>query len=458
VVCVQGLGFVGAAMAVAVADAKHGDGSPAFEVVGVDLPSPEGQRRIAEIQAGRFPFEALDPALQSAAADAHRRGNLTATADPGVYASASVAVVDVDLDVCTHHGTPTTEMEGFRAALQTLGERLPDGALVVIETTVPPGTTARVAAPVLGAALRARGLPTSGLLLAHSYERVMPGPDYLHSIKNMWRVYAGHSDAAARACQDFLSQVVDTNRFPLTRLSSTTASETAKVLENSYRAVNIAFIEEWSRFAEEVGIDLFEVVQAIRVRPTHNNIRQPGFGVGGYCLTKDPLFGQISARQLFGRPDLTFPFSTQAVSINAAMPTGAADRLERLLGGSLRGKSILLLGVAYRSDVADTRCSPSETFVREVTKREARVACHDPLVKHWEELDMPLLADVPPASGFDAVVLAVPHAQYLAFDFPVWLAGTQCAVLDANRILQPAAIAALRAAGTRVAVRGIGAA
>ena len=434
VVCVQGLGFVGAAMAVAVADAKHRDGSPAFEVVGVDLPNPEGQRRIAEINAGRFPLGTVDPLLQSAVAAAHQRGNLSATSDPTVYGKASVAIVDVHLDVRTQDGIPTADMSGLRAALRTLGERLAEGALIIIETTVPPGTTAKVAAPELELALRARGLPSTGLLLAHSYERVMPGPDYLRSITNMWRVYAGHTHAAACACHDFLSRIVDTSRFPLTRLASTTASETAKVLENTYR----------------------EVVEAIRVRPTHSNIRQPGFGVGGYCLTKDPHFGAIAARQLFGRSDLTFPFSTQAISVNAAMPIGTVDRLERLLGGSLRGKAILLLGVAYRSDVADTRHSPSEAFAREVTRRGAVVVCHDPLVKYWEELHTTLLADVPPAAGFDAAVLAVPHAEYVAFDFAGWLAGTRCAVLDANRVLPPAMIAALRESGTRVVVNGIG--
>src|SRR5439155_14626233 len=144
----------------------------------------------------------------------------------------------------------------------------------------------------------------------------------------------------------FLSCFINVRDYPLTRVGSTTASETGKLLENSYRATTIAFMEEWGRFAEANGIDLFEVIDAIRVRPTHSNMRQPGFGVGGYCLTKDPHFGAISARQLFGRSDLTFPFSTQAISVNAAMPIGTVDRLECLLGGSLRGKTVLLLGVA----------------------------------------------------------------------------------------------------------------
>src|SRR5262249_19673396 len=156
---------------------------------------------------------------------------------------------------------------------------------------------------------------------------------------------SGATPAAADACEAFLSQIINVQAYPLTRLHSTTASETAKVLENSYRAINIAFIEEWGQFAEEVGIDLFEVIDAIRVRPTHNNIRQPGFGVGGYCLTKDPLFAAVAARDLFDREDLAFPFSSRAVEVNARMPLRTLDRVRNLLGGSLTGRRLLLLGV-----------------------------------------------------------------------------------------------------------------
>ena len=113
-------------------------------------------------------------------------------------------------------------------------------------------------------------------------------------------------------------------------------------MENSYRAVNIAFIEEWTRFAEAVKVDLFEVIDAIRKRPTHSNKMQPGFGVGGYCLTKDPLFAKIAAHRLFDRKDLSFPFCEHAVVVNDAMPRGSLQRLELMLGG-LQGKRIALL-------------------------------------------------------------------------------------------------------------------
>ena len=142
------------------------------------------------------------------------------------------------------------------------------------------------------------------------------------------------------------------------------ASETGKLLENTYRAVNIALIDEWSRFAEGIGIDLFEIVDAIRVRPTHSNMREPGFGVGGYCLTKDPLFAGVGARELFGLKNLSFDFARLAVETNEKMPLATLDRMREYFRGALSGKRGLLCGISYRSDVGDTRYSPAEIFAK----------------------------------------------------------------------------------------------
>jgi len=456
VVCVQGLGFVGGAMAIAIASARDQEGRPRFTAIGVDLPTPLGQERIDALNAGRFPFVTGDHTLVEAAVAAHAAGNLRATSDPAVFAEADIVVVDIHLDVARVGEASTIDFTGFRAAIRTIASHARPGTLVIVETTVPPGTCERVIAPELAAALRARGLREDALLLAHSYERVMPGEDYLASITNFWRVYSGHTPAAADACEAFLSEVINVTDYPLTRLASTTASETAKVLENSYRATNIAFIEEWGRFAEAVGIDLFEVLTAIRRRPTHNNIRQPGFGVGGYCLTKDPLFVGIAVRELFDRPDLGFPFSEMAVRVNAVMPLVSLDRVQTLLGGTLRGKRILLMGVAYRQDVADTRYSPSQTFVEEGRRRGADVVVQDPLVTEWPELGIAVAAEPPPAHSVDAVVLAVPHRAYRAFDFSAWLQGATPIVLDANAVLTPAQRQAVIASGAALHAIGEG--
>ena len=456
-VCVQGLGFVGMAMALATASARRPDGLPAFEVIGVELDNEAGRRRVEAVNDGRLPITTSDARMEAAMAEAVEAGNLKATTDPEAYGSAEVAIVDIGLDITRTDDGPTVDFSGLRAAVRSLAERLPQGALMIVETTVPPGTCATVVAPEIESALRERGLPPDSILLAHAYERVMPGPQYLDSIVNYWRVYAGHTPEAADACERFLSQVVNTDEFPLTRLGSTTASETAKVLENSYRALTIAFMEEWGRFAEEAGFDIFEAIDAIRMRPTHANMRQPGFGVGGYCLTKDPLFAEYGARELLGFNELEFPFSEGALEVNNVMPLVTLDKVDELLGG-LEGKRILLLGVSYREGVADTRESPAATFIAEATRRGTEVVAQDPLVKEMgADQAGGVVAELPAPDGFDAIVFAVPHSQYAELDLVDWIGSATPLVVDASRVLDIAKLRALAEHGLQVWSIGRGA-
>ena len=162
----------------------------------------------------------------------------------------------------------------FQKAISTIGMKCKEEVLIS-ETTVPPGTV-KILYIQFYKKFKERGLSTNLLKVAHSYERVMPGPDYINSIRNYPRVYSGINEKSANAAESFLKTIIDTSICELTRLESTTATEMAKVLENSYRASNIAFAVEWSRFAEEAGVNLWEVVNAIRVRKTHSNLMYPG--------------------------------------------------------------------------------------------------------------------------------------------------------------------------------------
>lgn len=446
VVCVQGLGFVGTAMALATAVARNGS-SPAYDVVGVELPTERGGEIVEALNAGRLPIESSDPKMQGALDQVREAGNFGATTDPGVFELASVVVVSVNLDLEHGDAGPTVDLGGLRTAIRELAGRLPAGALIVVETTVPPGTCSAVLAPEIESALARRGLSADSLMLAYSYERVMPGPDYFDSVRSYWRVYAGETPAAADACEAFLSRVVDVESYPLTRVSSTTAAELGKVLENSYRAMTIAFMEEWGRFSETIGVDLFEVIKAIRMRPSHSNMRQPGFGVGGYCLTKDPLFAQVAARDLFGL-SLEFPFSEEAVRVNAAMPFVTLDRIDAMLGG-LAGRRLLLMGASYRGGVADTRQSPSLAFAAAALTRGADLVCHDPLVSEWELPDAPV-QELPDAVEFDAIVFAVGHDEYLAIDLIGWLGDARPLIVDANHVLLDSQLEDAARSGCRV--------
>ena len=454
IVCVQGLGFVGAANAIAIASARDGAGDPLYAVVGVDLPTENGRERAAALNRGAFPFPTTDAALVAAAQSVRAAGNLVAVTDAGVFGAADIIVVEIGLDIEDKAVTPKVDLPPFRAAIGTVGDHMKPDALILLESTVPPGTTERIVAPLLRERLAARSLPTQALKLAYCYERVMPGDGYLASIVDMWRVYAGMTTEAADAAEAFLSSFIDTAKRPLTRLDSTRAVETAKVLENTFRAVNIALIDEWEKFARRIDVDLFEVLKAIRVRPTHQNIRYPGLGVGGNCLSKDPMFGQKSAHDIFGLADVAFPLSTAAVTINDRMPAATVALLEEMCPGGLAGKRVLILGASYREDVGDTRYSPSLTLAAMLAEKRAIVAFADPLVDG--EIGVPLHRDLPDAHGFDAVILAVGHKQYRAIDLAAWSGAQRPVVLDANGVLSRRQLQSLQDAGFKVAAIGRG--
>ena len=282
-----------------------------------------------------------------------------ATCDPVAYKFADVIIVDINLDVQKEMGGDGTlrgfdvNLERFEEAIRTIGDYCKENVLVLVETTVPPGTCERVVKPVMNKSLAERGLSLEKYRLGHSYERVMPGPNYVDSIREYPRVFAGMDEASAVAVEAFLRTIIDTTQCELTKLDHTNATEMSKVLENSYRAVNIAFAVEWSRFAEEAGVDLYAIVNAIRKRSSHSNLMFPGIGVGGYCLTKDPLLASWSRKSFFESPT-DLDMSVNGVSINDQMPIFAFSRLSKVFG-DIRNRAILFLGVAYRGDVGDTR-------------------------------------------------------------------------------------------------------
>src|SRR5258708_7230053 len=246
VVCVQGLGFAGAAMAIAVASARDADDRPVYNVRGVDLPTEQGLARISALNRGAFPFATTDAKLEEKARQAHTDGNLIAISDATVFEAADTIIVDVPLDVQWTQAGTTVDLETLRTAMRSIGRYMRPDKLVIIETPAPPGSTTHVAAPILRDQLAKRNLSTDQFKLAHSYERVMPGSAYLDSIVNMPRVYGGYDARSAQACADFLLTVINVDRYPLTQLSSTTHSDLPQVLQNTFLAVTIALIVEFA--------------------------------------------------------------------------------------------------------------------------------------------------------------------------------------------------------------------
>ncbi len=414
VVAVQGLGFVGAVMSLVCANAINGD----YSVIGVDLPTKNTYWKIRSINEGVFPIVASDPKIEKYYKLTRKKGNLLATYDPYAYSKADVIIVDINLDVDKDSNffgdinSFNVDLTPFKKAIKSIGDYCKEDVLILIETTVPPGTSEKVVYPIIKECLKKRNLKLDKFKLGHSYERVMPGPNYIDSIQNFYRVYSGIDKKSADSVEKFLKTIISTKKYPLTRLGNTNSTEIAKVLENSYRAMNIAFAVEWSRFAETSGVNLYEVVDAIRMRPTHNNLMYPGIGVGGYCLTKDPLLASWSKQNIFNDND-GLDQSVNGVKINDKMPLYSYHFLKNKIK-KIANKKILLLGVSYRSDVGDTRYTPVEPFYNYLKKEGAIIYLHDPYVKLWEELNIHVDNNIDSLFelDFDVVVITTAHKEY----------------------------------------------
>ncbi len=470
VVVVMGVGFVGAVMAAIVADTvDKTTGKPSKFVIGCQRPSPRSYWKIPMLNQGLSPVKAEDPEVDPMIARCVlEKKTLTATYNSDCLALADCVVVDVQCDYTKRDlgnlRTGQADMAALEATMKTIGKKIQPGCLVLIETTVAPGTTEFVAWPILKKAFKARKIDAEPLL-SHSFERVMPGRHYVSSIRDFWRVCSGCNAQARTRVEKFLREVLNTEKFPLTVMDRPIESETTKIVENSYRATILAFLDEWSVFAERNGVDLIKVINAIKMRPTHSNMIFPGPGVGGYCLPKDGGLGYWAYKHLLGFDDDIFKITTTAIDINDTRGLRAAtltrDAL-RNMGRYIAGANVLLCGASYRQDVADTRYSGSEIVVRRLTEMGAEMHVHDPYLEHWYELESQETYPAPGQSwarffrnqehlnelrvqsdlaaalkGAEAVILAVPHEPYLNLDPDqiVQWAGAPLAVIDCFGIL-----------------------
>lgn len=490
IVVVMGIGFVGAVMAAIVADTTDANGKSTKFVIGCQRPSVRSFWKIPLLKKGASPVKAEDPEVDEMIQRCVlKKKTLTATYNSDCLKLADCVVVDVQCDYSKQDlgnmRTGETDMAALEGTLRTIGEKIQAGCLVLIETTVAPGTTEFVAWPILRKAFANRGI-NSEPLLSHSFERVMPGRNYVASIRDFWRVCSGCTAEARDRVEKFLREVLNTTEFPLTVMDRPIESETTKIVENSYRATILAFLNEWSLFAERNGVDLIKVINAIKMRPTHSNIIFPGPGIGGYCLPKDGGLGYWAYRHILGFEDgdAVFRITPEAIDTNDTRSLHVAELVRdalRNMGRYIAGASVVLCGASYRQDVGDTRYSGSEIIVRKLTEMGADMKIHDPYVEHWYELES---QDTYPSPGHswsrffrnqdgltnvkvekdlsmtlkdaEAIVFAVPHEAYLNLnpdDIVKW-AGNRLAVIDCFGILPDEKIARYFELGCEV--KGLG--
>ena len=383
-----GQGYVGLSLALAAAGAG-------FRVIGYDI---DGER-IADLAAGRLVVPGVD---EQAFGEGTATGRLSFTTDTARLGEADVICICVPTPVADH----SPDLSYVRQAATTVGTVLRTGALVVLESTTYPGTTEELVAPLLeqGGLVAGRDF-----LLAYSPERVDPG-NAAWGLRNTPRVVGGATPEATEAAVVFYSRFVD----KVVAVSTTRVAETAKLLENTFRHVNIALVNELAMLCHEIGIDTWEVIDAAATKSFGYMPFYPGPGVGGHCIPLDPTY----LAWQFRRAGRRFGVLEQAQEVNEGMPAYVASRVGSILndvGRAVKGANILVMGVTYKPDVGDTRESPALAAMQALRRRGADVRFHDVFIDEVP-LDGDTVRRVDDLRGAiadaDLVVLLTPHTGY----------------------------------------------
>ncbi|MBD3408064.1 MAG: nucleotide sugar dehydrogenase [Candidatus Lokiarchaeota archaeon] len=397
-IVVIGMGYVGIPAAALLADVEG------YDVTGLQRRSKRSGWKIDVLNSGKSPFEGDEPGLDELIAKVVKKGTFRVTDDIEILREADIILIDVQ--------TPTDAQNmpqyiSLREVSKNIGQRMKKGAMVVVESTVAPGTTQNVVQKILEKESGMKG--GEDFDLAFSYERVMPGK-LLEFIVNMPRVVGGITPQSTERAFDMYKKIIKKKIYTTDTLSA----ELAKTIENAYRDVNIAFANEMALVCESLGVDIYEIIELINARhDRHMHI--PGAGVGGHCLPKDPWLLRFGLYE-YGSWKIEPEFISVARRINNHMPVHLSNLVENALlakGVSVHDAKIVVLGVAYLENSDDTRNTPAVPLIGSLQTKGAIIVLHDPYVHQWEFTQHEIERDLYEcAKDADCLVLVTKHKEY----------------------------------------------
>jgi UDP-N-acetyl-D-glucosamine dehydrogenase len=401
-IAIQGLGYVGLAMMVFCAGAKK-NGRYLYDVIGIEKKTSKGLKILKQINSNYIPKIVDDKKFNNFYSKLIKDKRIKASLDINEYSKADVIFVCSNCDF--NFITNKVEIDSYIENIKQISKNIKNNCLLVIQSTLPPGTTNKILEPLIRRILKKRGI--KNFFLCHSFERITPGKDYYSSMKNVERIIGGNFNSLKKTKKIF-KDIFNLRSNKIIEFNSSSESETCKIIENSYRAMNIAFIEEWRKFCSKNNLDLEKILSCIRQRKTHNNIMRSGIGVGGYCLTKDPLFAKASSKQIL-QTKFDFPLSSKAVDVNQKMTIDVMSEITHRFNKKINGKKVLLIGVSYKEDTSDTRYTPAETVFNFFKKMKCEVSFFDPLVNYWEHAKNYSIK-LKTLKNFDVYVYLVKHS------------------------------------------------
>jgi len=431
-IVVIGMGYTGIPMAAMLANVE------AFNVVGVQRRSKRSGWKIDFLNAGKCPIGGDEPGLAELIAKVVKKGSFRVTEDISVCKKADVILIEVQTPVDENH---VPEYDSLKEVSHAVGKYMKKGAMIIIESTVAPGTTNYIIKPILEEFSEMNA--GEDFNLVYSYERVMVGR-LLHNLVYMPRIVGGLTPRCIQRGVEFYRKIVKAELFPTDCLTA----EVAKVTENTYRDINIAFANEVALICESLGVNVHEVRRFVNSLPNDpsdpakNPLRMmhvPGAGTGGHCLPKDPWLLKYSL-DAYGSFNFTPKIIIESRRVNDFMPQHMKDLVEEVLhekGVRLKDARVCILGLAFLGDSDDTRNTPTlplYNFLKGVCKE---VVVHDPFVKDFEELVLTNELETA-LRNKDCMVIVTHHKEYdkIKLDWLKSLLATP-AIVDGRNVFNP---------------------
>ncbi len=397
------MGYVGIPCAALLADV---DG---FQVTGLQRKSKRSGWKIDYLNSGKSPFEGDEPGLDDLIARVVAKGSFKVTDDVEVLSDSDVILIDVQTPTDEQH---IPQYHSLKEVSEQIGQRIKKGTLVVVESTVAPGTTQNVVQKIIEEHSGFKG--GEDFDLAFAYERVMPGK-LINNIVNLPRIVGGITPRGAERAVEIYSNIVKAN----VHTTDVLTAEISKTIENSYRDVNIAFVNEMALVCESLGVNVYEIIELINELPSRN-LHIPGAGVGGHCLPKDTWLLRFGLNE-YGTHKMEPRFITLAREINNHMPIHMALLVEDALnskGLATHNANVTILGAAYLENSDDTRNTPAATLVSVLESKGAKITIHDPHVNEWEFGTHKIGQDLNKAAqDADCLALVTRHREYIELDF-----------------------------------------
>ena len=412
-VCVVGQGYVGLPMSIAISNSKNKNGKLNFSVIGLEKNNKRGFYLKNKVSSGILPISTGDKKIYKMFKKSQKNKNFYITNNIAEIKKCKIIIVSINFEINHKKNNPFNSLKSF---FKDFSKFIKKNTLIIVETTLPPGTSDKIIYPILLSETKKRGFSNKEIMLSYSYERIMPGYNYYDSIVNNYRVFSGVDNRSKNKCQKFLEKIINVKKYPLHLLNSNTECEFSKILENSYRATNIAFIDEWTKYSSTAKVDMYNVLQAIKKRHTHSNIMRPGLGVGGYCLTKDPYFAAASAKTIFKKRN-NFPFINLTMKTNKNMPNTSLDYIKKKVK-TIKNKKVLILGLSYREGVGDYRSSPSLMLIKKLKSLGADINVEDPMIHNFNQRELKKINNKKyEIKKYDVVIFCTPHKIYNKIKF-----------------------------------------